>query len=57
MIIILVYYISNFLLSNMFEVIDIKLKKKNSLVERLGEVDDFDAISICLFVNSLLCRE
>ena len=53
MIIILVYYISNFLLSNMFEVIDIKLKKKNSLVERLGEVDDFDAISICLFVNSL----
>ena len=56
MIIILVYYISNFLLSNMFEVIDIKLKKK-SLVERLGEVDDFDAISICLFVNSLLCRE
>ena len=57
MIIILVYYISNFLLSNMFEVIDIKLKKKNSLVERLGEVDDFDAISICLFVNPLLCRE
>ena len=31
MIIILVYYISNFLLSNMFEVIDIELKKKTVL--------------------------